>query len=123
MMIDFALDAEREQGLPPEESIYQACRLRFRPIMMTTMAALLGRAAARAPNRQRRRVAPTAWNLHCGRVVGVAVPYPLHDSGHLPLYGSIVGSIWRRGEGNAGRCGVWERMRCLWATEGQMTNV
>ncbi len=42
MMIDFALDAERNQGLPPEESIYQACRLRFRPIMMTTMAALLG---------------------------------------------------------------------------------
>jgi multidrug efflux pump subunit AcrB len=42
MMIDFALDAEREQGLPPEESIYQACLLRFRPIMMTTMAALLG---------------------------------------------------------------------------------
>jgi len=42
MMIDFALDAEREHGLPPEQSIYQACRLRFRPIMMTTMAALLG---------------------------------------------------------------------------------
>jgi hydrophobe/amphiphile efflux-1 (HAE1) family protein len=42
MMIDFALEAEREQGLPPEESIYQACLLRFRPIMMTTMAALLG---------------------------------------------------------------------------------
>ena len=42
MMIDFALEAEREQGLPPEQSIYQACLLRFRPIMMTTMAALLG---------------------------------------------------------------------------------
>jgi hydrophobe/amphiphile efflux-1 (HAE1) family protein len=42
MMIDFALDAERVQGLPPEQSIYQACLLRFRPIMMTTMAALLG---------------------------------------------------------------------------------
>ena len=42
MMIDFALDAERNQGLPPQESIYQACKLRFRPIMMTTMAALLG---------------------------------------------------------------------------------
>jgi len=42
MMIDFALDAEREQGLPPEQSIYQACLLRFRPIMMTTFAALLG---------------------------------------------------------------------------------
>ena len=42
MMIDFALEAEREEGLPPEESIYRACLLRFRPIMMTTMAALLG---------------------------------------------------------------------------------
>jgi multidrug efflux pump subunit AcrB len=42
MMIDFALDAERNQQLPPDKSIYQACLLRFRPIMMTTMAALLG---------------------------------------------------------------------------------
>lgn len=42
MMIDFALDAERHQGLTPIESIYQACLLRFRPILMTTMAALLG---------------------------------------------------------------------------------
>ena len=42
MMIDFALDAERKEGKPPEEAIYQACLLRFRPIMMTTMAALLG---------------------------------------------------------------------------------
>ena len=41
-MIDFALEAERVQKMPPEESIYQACLLRFRPIMMTTMAALLG---------------------------------------------------------------------------------
>ena len=42
MMIDFALEAERTEGHTPEESIYQACLLRFRPIMMTTMAALLG---------------------------------------------------------------------------------
>jgi HAE1 family hydrophobic/amphiphilic exporter-1/multidrug efflux pump len=42
MMIDFALDAERHQGLSPEDSIYRACLLRFRPILMTTMAALLG---------------------------------------------------------------------------------
>src|SRR5260221_7784651 len=41
-MIDFALEAERVEGLPPEKSISQACLLRFRPIMMTTMAALLG---------------------------------------------------------------------------------
>ena len=42
MMIDFALQAERDLGLPPVEAIYQACLLRFRPIMMTTMAALFG---------------------------------------------------------------------------------
>jgi multidrug efflux pump subunit AcrB len=42
MMIDFALEAERDQGMAPRDAIYQACLLRFRPIMMTTMAALLG---------------------------------------------------------------------------------
>jgi len=42
MMIDFALEAERKENKPPEEAIYQASLLRFRPIMMTTMAALLG---------------------------------------------------------------------------------
>ena len=42
MMIDFALEAERHEGKTPEDAIYQACLLRFRPIMMTTMAALLG---------------------------------------------------------------------------------
>ncbi|HUY27840.1 MAG TPA: MdtB/MuxB family multidrug efflux RND transporter permease subunit [Candidatus Binataceae bacterium] len=42
MMIDFALEAQRKDGKPPREAIYQACLLRFRPIMMTTMAALLG---------------------------------------------------------------------------------
>ncbi len=42
MMIDFALEAERHQGMSPDQAIYQACLLRFRPIMMTTMAALFG---------------------------------------------------------------------------------
>jgi multidrug efflux pump len=42
MMIDFALDAERREGKKPEDAIFEACMLRFRPIMMTTMAALLG---------------------------------------------------------------------------------
>src|SRR4029453_14426905 len=41
MMIDFALDAERNEGKSPREAIFQACLLRFRPILMTTMAALL----------------------------------------------------------------------------------
>ena len=42
MLIDFALDAERNHGMTPEQAIYQACMLRFRPILMTTMAAMLG---------------------------------------------------------------------------------
>jgi multidrug efflux pump len=42
MMIDFALEAERSQGKSPQEAVYQACLMRFRPIMMTTLAALLG---------------------------------------------------------------------------------
>jgi len=42
MMVDFAIDAERNEGKPPEKAIYEACLLRFRPIMMTTMAAILG---------------------------------------------------------------------------------
>jgi multidrug efflux pump len=42
MMVDFALDAERNQGMAPREAIYQACLLRFRPILMTTLAALFG---------------------------------------------------------------------------------
>jgi multidrug efflux pump len=42
MMIDFALEAERERDLTPEQAIYEACVLRFRPILMTTLAALFG---------------------------------------------------------------------------------
>jgi len=42
MLVDFAMDAERHRGLSPEESMHEACRMRFRPILMTTMCALLG---------------------------------------------------------------------------------
>jgi len=42
MMIDFAIEAQRNQGMPPEKAMYEACLVRFRPIMMTTMAALVG---------------------------------------------------------------------------------
>ena len=64
MMIDFALDAERNQGMPPEEAIYQACLLRFRPIMMTTMAALLGGLAAGAWHRRGIGAAAAARHHH-----------------------------------------------------------
>ncbi len=84
MMIDFALDAERNEGMAPRDAIFQACLLRFRPIMMTTMAALLG-----------------ALPLMLGWGVGSELRHPLghhdgrrpallagadavHDAGHLP---------------------------------------
>ena len=69
MMIDFALDAERKEGKTPREAIHQACLLRFRPILMTTMAALLARAAADARHRRGLRAAPSAraspWSAAC----------------------------------------------------------
>ncbi len=60
MMVDFALEAERKGGKSPEDAIFQACLLRFRPIMMTTMAALLG-----------------ALPLALGRGVGSELRHPL----------------------------------------------
>ena len=65
MMIDFALDAERKDGKPPDEAIYEACLLRFRPIMMTTMAALLG--ALPLGDRVRRGFGVAASARHCHR--------------------------------------------------------
>ncbi|HUJ71351.1 MAG TPA: efflux RND transporter permease subunit, partial [Verrucomicrobiae bacterium] len=81
MMIDFALDAEREEGLSPEEAIYKACVIRFRPIMMTTMAALLG-------------AVPLALALGAGaelrRPLGIAVVGGLLFSQVLTLYTTPV---------------------------------
>ena len=83
MMIDFALEAERVEGLSPEEAIYQAAVLRFRPIMMTTMAALLGAIPARAGAGHRRRNSPAAGIRHRRRPAAVAIPDALYDAGDL----------------------------------------
>ncbi len=85
MMIDFALEAERVEHKPPEEAIFQACLLRFRPIMMTTMAALSGRPAARSRNRHRIRIAPSAGHHHRRRLAGEPAADSLHHPGCLPL--------------------------------------
>jgi multidrug efflux pump subunit AcrB len=62
MMIDFALEAERNEHKTPKEAISQACRLRFRPIMMTTMAAVLGGLPLASGHRRWCRVASSARN-------------------------------------------------------------
>jgi multidrug efflux pump len=96
MMIDFALDAERTKGLPPEQAIYEACLLRFRPIMMTTSAALLG-------------ALPLAIGIGDGselrRPLGIAIVGGLILSQLLTLYTTPVVylyldrfSLWLRGE-------------------------
>jgi multidrug efflux pump len=81
IMIDFALEAERTEGKSPRDAIYQACLLRFRPIMMTTMAALLG-------------ALPLALGLGIGselrRPLGIAIVGGLIFSQMLTLYTTPV---------------------------------
>ena len=85
MMIDFALEAERKEGMTPVNAIYQACLLRFRPIMMTTMAALLGGVPLGAWYRYGFGTAPSAGHRHGRRPDLKPVADALHDSGDLSL--------------------------------------
>ncbi len=107
MMIDFALDAERTAGLPPAQSIYQACLLRFRPIMMTTMAALLG-------------ALPLAVQQGTGselrRPLGIAIVGGLLLSQLITLYTTPVVYLY------LDRLGRWVR-RGRVATRGEETGV
>jgi multidrug efflux pump len=92
MMIDFALEAERKEGKTPQEAIYQACLLRFRPIMMTTMAALLG-------------AVPLAFGSGVGselrRPLGISIIGGLLVSQVLTLFTTPVIYLW------FGRIAAW----------------
>jgi multidrug efflux pump len=85
MMIDFALEAEREHHKPPEEAIFQASLLRFRPIMMTTMAALLGGLPLALGSGTRRRAATSAGHHDRGRPHSQPVADALHHACDLSV--------------------------------------
>ena len=96
MMIDFALEAERGEGKSPAEAIYQACVLRFRPIMMTTMAALLGAlplALGRGIGSELRR--PLGIAIVGGLIVSQALT--LYTTPVVYLYLDRVRLWWARG--------------------------
>ena len=85
MMIDFALDAERMRGLSPADAIFEACLLRFRPIMMTTMASLLGAVPLLDRDGRRQRVPPAARHHDRRRTGAEPDPDPLHHAGGLSV--------------------------------------
>ena len=95
MIIDFALEAERKQGLTPHEAIVQASILRFRPIMMTTLAALFGAHAARGRARHRLGAAQSARHHDHRRAAAQPVAYALHHAGDLPGDGTAEGDVCR----------------------------
>ncbi len=94
MMIDFALEAERDEHLSPRESIFKACLLRFRPIMMTTMAALLGGLPL---------ALGTGTGSELRRPLGIAIVGGLLISQVLTLYTTPVVYLYM------GRLGAWLR--------------
>src|SRR4051812_1408963 len=81
LMVDFALEAERSGGMPPRDAIYQACLLRFRPIMMTTMAALFGALPL---------ITSTGMGAELRRPLGITIVGGLIVSQMLTLYTTPV---------------------------------
>lgn len=109
MMVDFAIEAERKEGLPPAEAIHRACIVRFRPIMMTTMAALMG-------------TLPIAFGFGAGaesrRPLGMAVVGGLLFSQLVTLYVTpVFYVVFDRAKGLFGRARTREIVRTIEAPD------
>ena len=86
MMVDFAVEAQREHGKTPREAIHEACLVRFRPIMMTTMAALVGTLPIALGFGAGAEVAPAARPRRRRRPARVAAADALHHAGLLRVH-------------------------------------
>jgi multidrug efflux pump subunit AcrB len=102
LMVDFALEAERAEGMRPREAIYQACLLRFRPIIMTTMAALFGALPL---------ILSTGMGAELRRPLGITIVGGLIFSQALTLYTTPVVYLY------------FDRLREWWAIRKQQTFV
>ena len=100
LMVDFALEAERAEGMRPREAIYQACLLRFRPILMTTMAALFGALPL---------ILSTGMGAELRRPLGIAIVGGLIFSQALTLYTTPVVYLY------------FDRLREWWASRYHQT--
>ena len=100
LMVDFALEAERAEGMRPREAIYQACLLRFRPILMTTVAALFGALPL---------VISTGVGAELRRPLGIAIVGGLIFSQALTLYTTPVVYLY------------FDRLREWWASRRRQT--
>ncbi len=103
MLVDFALEGERKRGLSPERAIHEACVERFRPILMTTMAAMLGALPLVIATGPGTRTAPPARHHHHRRAFGVAGSDALHDAGDLPAARPAASAARRRSPSFGGR--------------------
>ena len=95
LMVDFALEAERAENMRPHEAIYQACLLRFRPILMTTTAALFGALPL---------ITSTGMGSELRRPLGIAIVGGLIFSQVLTLYTTPVVYLY------------FDRLRAWWAS-------
>lgn len=102
LMVDFALEAERAQGMRPREAIYQACLLRFRPIIMTTAAALFGALPL---------ITSTGMGSELRRPLGITIVGGLIFSQALTLYTTPVVYLY------------FDRLREWWENRRQQTVV
>ncbi len=108
MMVDFAINAERKEGKAPQDAIREACLLRFRPILMTTMAALLCGLPLMLGQRRRVGAAQAAGLRDGGRAGAQPGADAVHDAGDLPVPGPAA-ALAGAGTGQAGHAAAGER--------------